>query len=293
MRFVAKNSKELLIQVGVILGIIFLTILFFFYVYLPSSTNHGETLTVPNLEGIPFENIDEFLTKRNLRYEVTEDSSFSSKYPPLTILQQDPAPNSNVKENRKIYITLNMSKPPSTKMPCLINGSIKNAQAVLKSNGLRLGDIRYKPALGFNSIMAQSYGGKEYSDCEEINEIEIPKGAKINLIAANGLGRDIFPVPDLIGLSLEEAEFVLIGSGLKLGRVVYQETTELTNLSDSARMVIRKLAPGTIIKQKPDSEQNSRIGEFIHLWVSGTQEEYLLQQKADSLAGFDEGPYDL
>jgi len=288
MRFIAKNTKELLIQIGVLLGIVFLTILFFFYIYLPTSTNHGETLTVPNLEGIPFENIDEFLTKRNLRYEVTEDSNFSSKYPPLTILQQDPAPNSKVKENRKIYITLNMSKPPSTRMPCLIDGSIKNAQAVLKSNGLRLGEIKYKPALGFNSILAQSYGGEEYSDCDDMEGIEIPKGAKINLVAANGLGRDIFPVPDLIGLSLEEAEFVLIGSGLKLGRVVYQESSEIVNLYDSAQAVVQKLPPGSIIKQKPDSERNARIGEFIHLWVAGTQEEYLQQQEADSLAGFDE-----
>ena len=85
MRFIARNIKELLIQLLAILGAVTLLVLFFFYVYLPATTNHGETLTVPNLIGLSYEELDEFLIKRNLRYEVTPDSSYSAKFPSQAI----------------------------------------------------------------------------------------------------------------------------------------------------------------------------------------------------------------
>ena len=88
MRFIARNIKELLLQLLVILTAVTVLILLFFYLYLPTTTNHGETLTVPNLIGLSNEELDEYLIKRNLRYEVTQDSSYSSKFPALVTLRQ-------------------------------------------------------------------------------------------------------------------------------------------------------------------------------------------------------------
>ena len=106
---------------------------FIFYIYFPFITNHGETITVPNLVGMEIKDLDEFLSDRDLRYEILEDSSYSSEYPPYTVLQQNPSENDKVKENRKIYLTLNSSIPPKIKMPKIINGSVsKNAQLILK-----------------------------------------------------------------------------------------------------------------------------------------------------------------
>ena len=129
------DSIQPLIKIGkhvfliVILGLLLL--LSFFYIYLPISTNHGETVTVPDLEGIDFEDLDEFLLKRDLRYEVS-DSSYSGKYPPMAVLLQFPKAGAKVKENRKIYITLNRVNPPTTAMPDLTIGSLRNAEAVLE-----------------------------------------------------------------------------------------------------------------------------------------------------------------
>ena len=103
------------------MGIGVLLILFFFYVYLPTTTNHGESITVPDLEGVNVEDLDRFLLERDLRFEVLEDSGFSTDYPPHTVLKQFPLPNSKVKENRKIYITLNSTNPPEVRMPDLVD----------------------------------------------------------------------------------------------------------------------------------------------------------------------------
>ncbi len=137
--FKTKSIKDVALHLLLIIITITLLILGFFYIYLPKTTNHGETLTVPDLEGMPFANVDEVLTERNMRYEVQADSSYSADYPPFTILKQYPAAGSKVKENRKISLSLNAANPPLVKMPRLEDGSVKNAQMVLESFGLVLG----------------------------------------------------------------------------------------------------------------------------------------------------------
>ena len=141
--------KNLMIMIGGISSIVF----FIFYIYFPFKTNHGDTITVPNLIGMELNEIDEFLSDRDLRYEILDDSSYSSEYPPYTILQQNPSENEKVKENRKIYLTLNSSIPPKIKMPKIINGSVKNAQLILRSYDLKLGDITYVPDMARNAVL--------------------------------------------------------------------------------------------------------------------------------------------
>ena len=93
--------KQLLI-IGII---IILIILFVFYFYLPVTTHHGESITVPNIIGLVYDDLDEFLTDRNFRFEVNEDSGYNSSFPPLAVLKQYPEPGQKVKENRKIFLT--------------------------------------------------------------------------------------------------------------------------------------------------------------------------------------------
>ena len=41
-------------------------VMILFYLYFPIVTNHGETITVPNLKGLNYDEIDDYLTQRNL-----------------------------------------------------------------------------------------------------------------------------------------------------------------------------------------------------------------------------------
>ena len=94
--------KGLVVHIALMIAIGCVLLFGFFYLYLPMSTNHGETITVPDVKGIALKDLDSFLGDRDLRYEVTVDSGFSSTQEPLTVLKQFPLPNSKVKENRKI-----------------------------------------------------------------------------------------------------------------------------------------------------------------------------------------------
>lgn len=247
MKYSINSWKDVLIHLAIIVVLGLVIFFVFFNIYLPKVTNHQETITVPNLQGVAYSQLGEYLTERNLRYEVN-DSTFTTEYPPLTVLKQHPRPGTQVKENRKIFIALNATNPPKVKMPRLIDSSVKNAQLVLKSFGLELGEIRYEPDLAANAVLEQHYKGKIIEE-----GTALPKGSKIDLVVGDGKGNQSFETPNLMGLDLEEAEFVAKGSGLKIGEIVYEKAEGKT--------------PNTILRQVPPAGAPARIGEVIDLYV--------------------------
>lgn len=263
--------KNLILMIGGVSLIIF----FLFYIYFPIKTNHGDTITVPNLIGMELKDIDEFLSDRDLRYEILDDSSYSSEYPPYSILQQNPSENEKVKENRKIYLTLNSSIPPKIKMPKIINGSVKNAQLILKSYDLKLGEITYVPDMARNAVLKMFIEGDSVSE----NDLVL-KGSIVDLEVGNGLGNQIFDTPDLINLDLEEARFTIIGSGLRLGNIIYQDTGYYNNkiLDEEGNEIFEKVwvNPGKVFRQSPIKSTKVKIGRRINLWIVTKPEDEII-----------------
>lgn len=244
-----KSLTKILINLAVIGGIVILASLAFFYWYLPSTTNHGDSITVPDLRGITLDRLDEFVTSRDLRYEITEDSAYSTDYPKMSVVKQYPQVGEKVKRERKIYITLNQNTPPSIPMPDLVDVSVKNAQLILQSSGLILGDISYQPDLAQNAVLEQWHQGRKINPGEPLI-----KGSKIDLVVGDGLGNQTFDVPEFIAMDLDEAEFYLIGIGLRLGSVIYTQ--------------VDSLPPGSIVRQQPAFGETIRIGDIVDLWVA-------------------------
>ncbi len=261
-----ENIKDLFIHIGVILGSSLFLVAFLFYIYLPVRTNHGETISVPDVVGMSPDELSEFLEKRNLRFEVTEDSSYSSEFEPLSVLRQVPKPNTKVKENRKIYVTLNAERPPSVRMPRVEDLSLKSAQMVLKSYDLKLGKIRFVPDDFFGVILEAKMNGRNVLEGENIE-----KGSTIDLVVGDGFGNTIFQSPNLIGLEQEEAEVVIIGSGLKVGKVRFTTIAQAGFVvRDTAGLDViefRDVAPGSVQQQYPEAQKILKIGDPIDIWV--------------------------
>ncbi len=225
----------------------------FFYLYLPATTNHGESISVPKIAGMQLPDAEALLEDQNLRYYVN-DSSFNSNLKPFTILTQDPAPGAKVKEDRKIYISVNMKNPPMIKMPKLIDGSVKNAELILKSYDLKKGKITYVPDLQQNAVLKQFVSGKEVKPGELI-----PKGSVVDLHVGDGLGNTEFEVPKVVGMPVDEASVLLVGQGLQIGTIIYVPGSEEPE--------------GTVVKQRPFADVNAkiRVGELVDLWVAGEE----------------------
>jgi len=245
--------KKVGINLLIMLGIIMVLLFTFFVIYLPSYTNHGESVTVPELEGMHYSELESFLKARDLRYEITLDSGFVAESNPLAVLKQNPKPGTKVKQNKKIYVTLNAENAPLIKMPGLVNTQLKNAQEVLANYGLIRGDIVYVPDIGLNVVLEQKYRGRDIRE-----GFEIPKGSQIDLVVGDGYGNQTLPIPNLIGMDDGEAEFLILGSGLRLGNVNYVQTDTVPK--------------GTVIRQLPPEGINAKTGERVDIWVSELEE---------------------
>lgn len=244
-----NTRKDLFIQIGIILSLLAVLFLGFFFVYLPFSTNHGESITVPDLKEMKVGNLESYLDDRDLRFEIS-DCTFVANKPPLTVITQYPQPGAKVKEGRKIYVTVTTATVPLVKMPKLTDMTLRSAKMLLKSAGLVEGELKYVPDLAQNAVLKQFYNGKEI-----LPNQQVPKGSKIDLEVGNGLGNTLFAAPNIVGMPFDEAEFQIVGAGLKIGQ----------------KFTVRKddeYGAGVVVKQNPSPGSQIRIGDIIDVWVT-------------------------
>jgi beta-lactam-binding protein with PASTA domain len=217
MKITKKLLGILLLHLSLMIFVFSGLVFVFFEWALPAITKHGQSITVPNLRGIQVGVLDEFLTRRNLRFKITDEVAYSPAYPPSVVLEQYPRAGAQVKEGRRIYLTINASQPPKVYMPNLVDGSVRNAQVILKSKGLRYGEIKYVPDIAKNAVLEQHYHGQPIAP-----GTRIVQGSQIDLIVGAGLSKQLTKVPNLVGKRLEEAELLLLDIGIQMGKVVYQ-----------------------------------------------------------------------
>ena len=70
--------KGLLIHLAIMLVLGISAALLFFNAYLPATTNHGETVTVPDLEGLHEGEINDFLSQGNRKPRTTHPGDWKS-----------------------------------------------------------------------------------------------------------------------------------------------------------------------------------------------------------------------
>jgi len=218
-------------------------------------TKHGEGLNVPLVKGLSFEQAVQKLEAANLKYEV--DSVFIMDQPPGLVIDQDPDANTFVKDNRRIYLTINAGKIPNTKFPDIGFKTLREAQAMIESSRLKLGDTTYKPDVSKDVVLEALFGGQPI----RTDQI-IPVGSRIDLVLGDGRGSEEVDIPQLLGLSIDEAKFSLKGSMLSLGTILYEG-----EITDSANAIITKQDP-----MPTDSLTKVSIGTQINITLSNKQQ---------------------
>jgi hypothetical protein len=248
LKYTKRLIKILIFNLGLMACVSCGLIWLFFHLGLPTITKHGQAITVPNLKGIPIEELKEILSTRHLRYKLTEDVIYLPSYPPSVVLEQYPKPGARVKEGRSIYITLNAAQPPEVAMPNLVDGSVRNAYITLKSRGLAYNTITYITDIARNAVLEQWYNGQPIEPATRI-----PQGSKIDLVVGAGLDKHLVTVPALVGMSVEEAELLLLDAGMCVGKTIYE--------------YIDVLQAGTIFRQQPKVGSQVNLGDPIHIWA--------------------------
>mgnify|MGYP001089877463 CR=1 FL=1 len=183
-------------------------------------THHGRTVTVPDLEGLPESDVQSVLKSQGLRYYIN-DSIFDDTREKGSISAQDPAPGTEVKRNRTIYLTMVAMMPEMVPMPDLTDLSYRQAVARLETYGLRPGVLEYRPDIARNAVLQQKFQG---GAIEPGTLVE--KGTPIDLVLGEGLGENIVLVPMLIGKTRQEAVQGLNAATLNIGAEFFLDEEE-------------------------------------------------------------------
>jgi len=238
----AEFRKNLIIAIGSVLAfLIAISFILSFY------TRHGQSLPVPKLKGMRVEQAIELLESQGLNYQI--DSVYQVNSRPGTVIEQDPDPNTNVKTNRTIWLTVITSQAPNVNFPEVVEKTFLEAQAILNSAGLKVGDTIYIPDIARDRVLEAKFGGQVLRKGEEI-----PKGSRITLMLGDGNGTSEVDIPDLTNLTLNAARSALKDLFLKLGSITFDASVKDT----ASAFIVRQLpaASDTLTKVSIGSRIN-------------------------------------
>lgn len=218
-------------------------------------TNHGAYLTVPSVVGKKTDEAVKFLESKGFEV-VIKDSVYTDTAKNGIVLKQIPDPNSTVKINRTVLITVNRITLPMIDMPALEGKSLNFALEILKRSHLKLGDTIYRPDFMRGSVLEQLFSGNKITSGSKI-----PWGSRVDLVIGSGLNQDPILVPQMEGMTFEEAKILLQENGILLGAVVADP-----DVVDSAVAFIWKQSP----PRYDDQHESVYIqpGQLMDLWIS-------------------------
>jgi len=147
--------KQLLLAIVVLLVLAFLILW-----WLRFSTNHNETIEVPNLAKMSLDKVEEKLDEMDLRYEILDSANYNPDFPKYSVIEQIPKPGKFVKEDRKLYLTLNPSGYRKIEVPDVLGRTRRQAEPTLLAMGFKIGKISYRPHISDN-VLEMRYKGEK------------------------------------------------------------------------------------------------------------------------------------
>ncbi|MCK7591537.1 PASTA domain-containing protein [Subsaxibacter sp. CAU 1640] len=174
------TSKVFLKQLA--LAILALVVLSFIILkWLNITTNHGSFVEVPDLTGKSLETVQIELEDRDLRMEIQDSANFNPKYPKYSVIEQYPLAGTQVKEDRKIYLTLNPSGYRKVEVPNIVRRTFRQAKPTLEALGFEVGKISYVDDIGKDEVLSMSFKGEKLAKGDLL-----PITSKIDLVLGNG-----------------------------------------------------------------------------------------------------------
>lgn len=178
-------------------------------------TQHGVEITVPEITELYLEEARIILESEGLHIEVI-DSTYSTKVPQGTIVEQTPLAGSKVKHGRTIYVIQNAQMRRPVVLPELRDMSLRQAKATLSSLGLVIDSIAYEPSAYRDIVLDIRMGDSIINAGTRVSE-----GSPVLLIVGKGQGTEEVTIPTVVGKSLDDARSWLLSHTLTVGIVQY------------------------------------------------------------------------
>lgn len=196
----------------------------------------------PELIGMSYSEVQKELPSGTIN--IVEEGQDFSDYPQGVIFKQEPLPEKVVKKGRNIKVWVSKGREVY-KVPDFIGYSLIQVRADLEKAGVEAGTVAYiNSNLPYNTIIATNprVGGS------------LVKGQKLSFLVSRFENKAEVVVPELSGLTLDEAKDLLDKNGLILGNVTY--------------MKILGLDPGIVVESSMAAKQKVSAGTSVDLTVS-------------------------
>jgi len=216
-------------------------------------TRHGRMVTVPDFTNMQPVDAAAIAQPMDLHLFIT-DSVFVPRMDRGAVFSQNPKPGAQVKQGRKIRLTINAVTPKQVTVPNLVGLSMRQAKSELASRGLYLGRLMYVSDIATNNVLKQMYHGSEIAA-----GTSVISGSSIDLMV--GLNDSDFRtmVPDVKGMRYLRAVDVLKDYYLNVGSLKFDKTVK--TYSDSLDAVVYSQTPAP-------SELPLRMGESVSISLS-------------------------
>ncbi len=206
--------------------------------------------TVPDLRGKDPRTALEQVREMGLKVVFTLASE--PDRPRDLVLEQNPPPGTRVKPGRTLELVLN--RPRDGSVPDLSGKPLSEAQQELQNAGYLPGP----PAAGHSTepegiVLASAPPA----------EAPLPQGSSVRLLTSDGPAPKKTVLPDLTGLSLEDAEYLVSVAELRLGEVQTLPSPQ---------------PEGTVLAQSPPAGVTLDAGSPVVLTVAGRAEVLLPEQ---------------
>ncbi|MDA3818633.1 MAG: PASTA domain-containing protein [Prolixibacteraceae bacterium] len=247
------KSKALWINIS-LLVVFFALMVYFTLFLLKVYTNHGETISVPDLTGLGEREVEIVTREKNLKHSII-DSTFVPTTIPGTMISQQPEAGHKVKEGRTVYLTISATQPEKVTLPAVVDVSLREAQSRLENAGLKLGQIEYRPSEFINLVLDKKLNGTQLP-----NDTLLIKGTEVDLVVGKGLSNERTVVPDVKGMYMSDAYRSLYNLSLNTGALIYDQSVQTAEDSTQAR----------VWKQMPegDGENLIELGTSVDIWLT-------------------------
>ncbi|MGL6022135.1 MAG: PASTA domain-containing protein [Chitinophagaceae bacterium] len=193
---------------------IFIGILFFM-LYLSYSVKKFREVEVPILQNKSIEEAKIILQKLELMYNVI-DTLNNGTLPDNTVISQYPDSKMKVKKGRTIMLSISSKKEVPIQMLNVVGLGLSNAVYMIRLQNLNVRDTLWQASDEAKYIvLKQLYKNKPIAEGKQLN-----KNAGITLVVSSGSFQvNEQEVPNLIGLSVEEAKMILQQFRLSIGTI--------------------------------------------------------------------------
>lgn len=213
-----KVLVNILIIAGLGVGLLWGT-----FRWLEYHTNHGKEVPVPNVVDMPVQQAVKVLEEMGLSVEV-DSVKYDPKYKSFQVLQIYPTAGSRVKEGRAIILKVNPKTWAKIEVPDVLNKYKGLAFSRLNLVGLKIGDTIYEANIQKDAVIRLEYDGKEIKP-----GTKLPKFSMIDVVIGTGPMRNI-SVPNVVGLTVEEAKAVILQNHFELGYIDYEDGEDLASI---------------------------------------------------------------